>query len=133
MNERELETLLSDPTPPLVAALQRIPGDILILGVAGKMGPSLARLAVRASEVGKVVRRVVGVARFTDPAARKALEDSGITTLACDLLATFDSRKLIERLQTVDRDRLQRLPGKASESQRNSERTIWPIYIGHTE
>ena len=44
-----LEDFMSEPTPELVADLAAINGDILILGVAGKMGPTLARMAKRAA------------------------------------------------------------------------------------
>ena len=94
MTEAQLEDLLSEPTPGLVAALARIEGDIVILGVAGKMGPSLARLAVRASPP---PRRVFGVARFGDAATRATLDTNGITTIACDLL----DRSALDRLPDV--------------------------------
>jgi nucleoside-diphosphate-sugar epimerase len=77
-----LEDFMTEPTPGLVEDLARVPGDILVLGAAGKMGPTLARLAKRATP-GK---RVVGVARFTDPAVRASLEAAGVETIACDLL-----------------------------------------------
>jgi nucleoside-diphosphate-sugar epimerase len=62
-------------------------GDLLILGAGGKMGPSLARLARRASNEAKVQRRVVAVSRFRDVAIRDALTAEGIEVLARDLLA----------------------------------------------
>ena len=34
-----LEDLLSEPSSAATAAMRRVDGDILILGVAGKMGP----------------------------------------------------------------------------------------------
>ena len=37
----------------------------LVLGVAGKMGPTLARMAKRASDAAGVRRRVIGVSRFS--------------------------------------------------------------------
>jgi nucleoside-diphosphate-sugar epimerase len=77
-----LEDFMTAPTPDLVADLARAPGDILILGVAGKMGPTLARLAKRAAPE----RRVVGVARFSNPAGREDLHRAGVETIACDLL-----------------------------------------------
>lgn len=82
----ELEELLSRPSEAAVAALGRLSGDVLVLGVAGKMGPTLARMAVRASEAAGVRRRVIGVARFSDPAVRNRLEAVGVETVACDLL-----------------------------------------------
>ncbi|MGE0848609.1 MAG: NAD-dependent epimerase/dehydratase family protein [Hyphomicrobiaceae bacterium] len=78
----ELEDFLSEPTPELSTDLAQAPGDIIVLGVAGKMGPTLARMAKRAAP-GK---RVVGAARFSDPAVRANLEAAGVETIACDLL-----------------------------------------------
>src|SRR5262245_36608366 len=86
----ELEDFMTEPTPALVEDLGRAPGDILILGVAGKMGPTLARLARRAARE----RRVIGVARFSNDSARRALEDCGVETIQCDLL----DRGAVERL-----------------------------------
>jgi nucleoside-diphosphate-sugar epimerase len=85
MTEVELETLLSDPTPELVTSFAQIDGDILILGVGGKMGPSLARLAARASREAGVSRRVIGASRFGEPLSRRSLERDGIETTSCDL------------------------------------------------
>lgn len=77
-----LEGFMTEPTPELEADLAAAPGDILVLGVAGKMGPTLARLAKRAAPD----RRVIGVARFSDQASRAALDAAGVETIACDLL-----------------------------------------------
>src|SRR5205085_10097337 len=70
------------PSPALVADLAKAPGDILVLGVAGKMGPTLARLAKRAAPD----RRVVGVARFSEMGVREALHKAGVETMQADLL-----------------------------------------------
>ena len=77
-----LEDFMSEPTPGLVADLARVDGDIMVIGVGGKMGPTLARMAKRAAP-GK---RVIGVARFSDPQARAMLEAHGVECIACDLL-----------------------------------------------
>jgi nucleoside-diphosphate-sugar epimerase len=82
----ELENRLSQPTPELVAMMRRQPGDILLLGVAGKMGPSLARMTKRASDEAGTTRRVMGVSRFRDESMREALERHGIETRHADLL-----------------------------------------------
>jgi nucleoside-diphosphate-sugar epimerase len=87
----QLDCLLSTPPPALVAAFERLEGDLVILGVGGKMGPTLARMAVRASEQAGVKRRVVGVARFTNRELPAWLERHGIEPIACDLL---DPRQL---------------------------------------
>jgi len=86
MTEDDLEDLLAEPTVDLIDAFRRIEGDILVLGVSGKMGPSLARLALNATAAAGRHRRVIGVARFGDPAVRDALDAHGITTVGCDLL-----------------------------------------------
>jgi nucleoside-diphosphate-sugar epimerase len=77
-----LEDFMVEPTPALVADLAAAPGDIMVLGVGGKMGPTLARLAKRAAPQ----RRVIGVARFSEAGLRDGLESHGIETIACDLL-----------------------------------------------
>src|SRR5689334_4242099 len=79
--EAELEAALSEPTAELTAMFSRIPGDILFLGAAGKMGPSLARMAKRAAPE----RRVVAVSRFSG-GGEAAFTDYGIETIRCDLL-----------------------------------------------
>jgi len=87
----ELEELLSRPPVELIETLRRIPGDILALGVGGKMGPTLARMARRAADAAGSSRRVIGVARFSDSSLRSQLESWKVQTIACDLL---DERQL---------------------------------------
>jgi dTDP-4-dehydrorhamnose reductase len=82
-----LEELLSEPSPAAIDAMRRADGDVIVLGVAGKMGPTLARMARRAMAAAGVSRRVIGVARFSTPETRAALERHGVETIACDLLA----------------------------------------------
>lgn len=90
-DEAQLERDLSEPTADLIEAMARLHGDILVLGVSGKMGPSLARLALRASREAGVDRQVIGVARFSNPAVRESLEADGVWTLEADL---FDQQAL---------------------------------------
>ena len=61
----ELDELLSEPTEAAIRTLAAIDGDIVILGVGGKMGPTLARMAKRASDLAGVSRRIIGVSRFS--------------------------------------------------------------------
>ena len=79
----QLEEVMTRPSPALVATLKGVGGDILVLGVGGKMGPTLARLAKRASPS----RRVIGVARFSEPGLKAALERHGVECIAADLLS----------------------------------------------
>ena len=77
-----LDELLCRPSQALIDDLTKVDGDIMILGVAGKMGPTLAGLA-KAALPG---RRVIGVARFTDADVKTWLQSRGIETINCDLL-----------------------------------------------
>lgn len=81
-----LEDALSTPNEKVIAAMGKLKGDIIILGVGGKMGPTLARMAKRASDEAGKTRRVIGVSRFSDADARSRLESWGVETIACDLL-----------------------------------------------
>jgi nucleoside-diphosphate-sugar epimerase len=77
-----LDELLCRPSQELIDDLAKVSGDIMILGVAGKMGPTLAGLAKAALPA----RRVIGVARFSDPSVKTWLQVRGIETINCDLL-----------------------------------------------
>jgi len=78
-----LEDVMSTPSADLMADLARAPGDIMVLGVGGKMGPTLARMAKRAARD----RRVIGVARFSEAGLRARLESQGVECIAADLLS----------------------------------------------
>jgi nucleoside-diphosphate-sugar epimerase len=86
----QLEEVLSEPTTGAIDAMSALDGDILVLGVGGKMGPTLARMAKRASEAAGVKRRVIGVSRFSASSPGSSLERQlqawGVETLRCDLL-----------------------------------------------
>lgn len=83
LDEDALESALATPDDALRADLAKTSGDLIVLGVGGKMGPSLARLARNALPVN---RKVIAVARFTESGLREALEGNGIETIAADLL-----------------------------------------------
>ena len=81
-DEAELEEVMSRPDPALVADLATVTGDLLVLGAAGKMGPTLCRLAKRADPA----RRVIAVARWNEPGLRARMEGWGIECRSADLL-----------------------------------------------
>jgi nucleoside-diphosphate-sugar epimerase len=85
-DEEQLEELLSRPSVSDVAFLEKLEGDVVVLGAGGKMGPSLARLVRRAADLAGRPRRIAAVSRFTTAEAARALEKSGVETIACDLL-----------------------------------------------
>ena len=85
-----LDDLLCRPSQALIDDLSRVDGDIVVLGVAGKMGPTLAGLAKAALPD----RRVIGVARFSDPGTKAWLQARGVETINCDLLDESALRSL---------------------------------------
>lgn len=83
----QLEDALSTPTDAVINALKKLPGDIVVLGVAGKMGITLAKMASRAlQQIGRAKDRVIGVSRFSQSGDREKLESWGIRTIQGDLL-----------------------------------------------
>jgi len=95
VTEAELDELLSTPRAESVEALRQCPGDLVVLGAGGKMGPTVARMAARAANQVGDGRRVFAVSRFGTPEVARALGAAGIETVVCDLL---------------DRDAVGRLP-----------------------
>lgn len=89
-NEQQLEDALSAPSESDVEALRQLDGDLLILGVGGKMGPSLAVRAARAAQTAGWKHRIVGVSRFSDERSRELLERAGVETISADLLEEAD-------------------------------------------
>src|ERR1039458_532636 len=75
----ELEERLSRPSAADIACMQRLEGDILILGASGKMGPSLARLCRRAADAAGPGRLVLAV-------SRRLISQPGVEAISCDLL-----------------------------------------------
>ena len=92
----ELEAKLAEPSEKLIAELSVLDGDIMLLGVGGKMGPSLARLAVQAIQMAGIRKRVIGVSRFSNVESKRELEEAGVETISCDLLNDNDLQSLPE-------------------------------------
>lgn len=92
----ELDEVISRPTAGVIELMKNLDGDLLIIGVSGKMGPSLAMLAQRAAAAAGCTKKIIGVARFSDKAARETLTANGIETIAGDLLDATAIAKLPE-------------------------------------
>ncbi len=88
-----LEEFMTRPDPALTDDLAGADGDIMVLGVGGKMGPTLARLAKRAAPE----KRIIGVARFSEPGLEARLQGWDIETIRADLL----DRQAVEALPRV--------------------------------
>lgn len=96
-NEEQLEELLSRPSVQIVDFFNSLDGDIIFLGIAGKIGPSLAHMAKRACEHAGVKKRIIGVSRFRNPDEKAQIEKTGIETFQGDLL----DRNFLESLPKV--------------------------------
>ena len=77
---------LLEPSPALLSDIATLDGDIMILGVGGKMGPALAKLARRALNLVGSERKVIGASRFSEPGLVEELNQLGIETHVADLL-----------------------------------------------
>jgi nucleoside-diphosphate-sugar epimerase len=118
-SEAQLEDALSEPTPQVIETLARHPGDIICLGAAGKMGPSLARMAKRASDAAGTKRRVLAVSRFSN-GGEDAFTAHGVEAIRCDLLNESEVAKLPDAPNVVY------MPGRKFGST-GDEGTIWAI------
>ncbi len=96
-DERQLEELLSRPSDETVELFKKLDGDIIFLGIAGKIGPSLANMAKRACDMAGVKKRIFGVSRFRRLEEKTQIESFGIETIQGDLL----DRDFLESLPKV--------------------------------
>jgi nucleoside-diphosphate-sugar epimerase len=90
----ELDERLAAPSAQDQEAMRTLPGDIIILGAGGKMGPSLAKRVKRASQAAGVTRRVIAASRFSDPDIVSEFERSEIEVLRCDFLRREEVARL---------------------------------------
>ncbi|PTQ57354.1 MAG: hypothetical protein BSOLF_1670 [Candidatus Carbobacillus altaicus] len=98
---REIDERMTRPSKAAVEALGALEGDLVIIGVAGKMGPSLALMARRAVDAAGVNKRIIGISRFSDRSVRDALEQAGVTTIQADLLNEAEVARLPEAGEVI--------------------------------
>ncbi|HJZ40643.1 MAG TPA: hypothetical protein VJ203_09785 [Bacteroidales bacterium] len=98
--EEQLEEILSRPGDKVTEMVARLDGDIIFLGIGGKIGPSLALMAKRACEKAGVNKRIVGVSLFESAANQKKVADHGIETIHGNLL-DMDFIKSLPALKNV--------------------------------
>ncbi len=94
MDLSALQARMTQPSDRLCNDLPRIEGDFIILGLGGKMGPSLAELLLNGLQRAGLHRRVIGVSRFSNRKLQANLEALGIETIAGNLL----DRDFVDRL-----------------------------------
>ena len=101
IDEKHLEDLLSQPPDYLVEKAHQFAGDTILLGAGGKMGPSLARMLVRARDSANESFSVTAVSRFGNAAVRESFERAGIRTIAGDLLSEGFVASLPDALNVI--------------------------------
>jgi len=85
---------LLEPSAGLIEDIATIDGDIIVLGIGGKMGPGLARVAKQAIDKAGINKKIIGVARFSEPGLQEQLNSEGIETISADLLNEDDLQAL---------------------------------------
>ncbi len=93
-----LRELISRPSPALAGVMKQLKGDIIFLGAGGKMGPTMAAMAMRASQEAGLQKHIIAVSRFSNTVEKKYLEQQGIEILQGDLL----DKAFIEGLPRVE-------------------------------
>ncbi|KIL40378.1 epimerase [Gordoniibacillus kamchatkensis] len=136
----QLEQAMTTPSSRLIEDMKNIEGDLMLLGVGGKMGPSLAKLAMNAINAAGVSKNVYGVSRFSEPGLKEELEACGLKMIACDLLddaslqALPDVRNVIymagTKFGTTGKEHFTwgmnaYLPGRVAEKYRNSRIVVF--------
>ena len=136
----ELELKLSEPSQRLIDDVRQLEGDILILGLGGKMGPTLAKLLKRAIDRAGSSKKVIGASRFSSPGLFEELTDFGIDCIRVDLLNDTALMKLPEvenviymagnKFGTVGNEHFTwamnaYLPGRVSEKYKNSKIVVF--------
>src|SRR3954462_7791364 len=82
----QLDDLLSAPTDRVIETVRKREGDFLILGAAGKMGPTLSRMLRRAIDALGRKNRVTPPSRSPPPGAGDEFRRHDIETIQADLL-----------------------------------------------
>ena len=128
------------PSDDLVSEIATLDGDILILGVGGKMGPDLAKLTKNAIDKKGTRKKVIGVSRFSEPGLQEQLEQQGIKTYNADLLhddqlqALPDARNIVymagTKFGTSGKEPFtwamnSYLPGRVAEKYKNSRIVVF--------
>ena len=62
-----LDEALVSPNAADIATLSQLPGDVIIVGAGGKMGPTLATRVRRAADAAGQQQRVFAASRFSNP------------------------------------------------------------------
>ena len=85
-SDAELDDLLTTPTPADIEFFRKLEGDLIILGVGGKIGPCLARRAGRAAQAAAAKIRIIGTDVHCEDLDADRFEAAEVEILCVDLL-----------------------------------------------
>lgn len=85
-SEAELEDLLSTPSPEDIAFFRKLDGDLIIVGVGGKIGPCLALRAGRTAQAAGAKTRIMGTDVHCEDLDADLFAAAGVEILCVDLL-----------------------------------------------
>jgi nucleoside-diphosphate-sugar epimerase len=140
ITQQQLENRLAEPSEALIKDIAALDGDILLLGIGGKMGPSMGQLAVNAIKQAGVDKKVYGASRFSDKGLQAELTSNGVHTIPVDLLndqelqALPDVKNVVflagNKFGTTGNEHFtwamnSYLPGRVAEKFRNSRMVIF--------
>ncbi len=92
---QQIEDMMNTPSLSLIEDIKKLEGDILILGVSGKIGYNLSALLTKALKSAGKNNKVIGVARFSDGLkTRSKFDDLGLETIVCDFMDDASLRSL---------------------------------------
>ena len=98
---KEIERKMNLASDDLVKDIKEIKGDILILGISGKIGYNLAAMLMDAIKKSGVDIKVYGAARFSSGMeARQELEDLGVETMVADFMDD-ESLKALPKVENI--------------------------------
>lgn len=91
----EINYKMNRPSERLIETVRKIDGDIMILGISGKIGYNLSALLMNALKEAGIHKKVYGVARFSDGyKSREKIEDLGIETIQADFMKDEELSRL---------------------------------------
>jgi nucleoside-diphosphate-sugar epimerase len=89
-NTRQLREFMSTPTDGVIDCVEKVQGDLLVLGGSGKMGPELVEMVIRADAIAGRKRRIAVASTFSNPVERTEglFGELGVTVFKGELTNT---------------------------------------------
>ncbi|MEX2381764.1 MAG: NAD-dependent epimerase/dehydratase family protein [Opitutales bacterium] len=126
--EEGIDRFFGRPTEGALETMRNIEGDVALLGVGGKMGPTMASMLRQGFDRLGKKNRIFGVSRFSNPRMIELLESFGVEIVRCDLLNRDEVARLPEASNVVTMSAFKFGAASAPEMAW-AMNTIVPVYI----